>query len=64
MRETKNQIYQAQLKARISQTRRIQQHQKDVWGKTRDDGYFKAEIKQLMHYMKKNQATPKSKESA
>lgn len=35
------------ISARLKQTRRLFQHEKDVWGAVRDKDYFKAEIDML-----------------
>ncbi len=50
--EARQAIQELLVKARISQTRKIQRHQKMVWGSDRDSGYFKAEVRQLQQSLK------------
>lgn len=41
---------EAERRGRIKQSRRILQHEKDVWGASRNESYLRAEIRRLQHF--------------
>jgi hypothetical protein len=50
-------LTQKSVEARIKQTRKIHQHEKDVFGTSRNESYFDAEIAHLESSLKPNERT-------